>query len=104
MEILPKLLQYKYPFAVAAAVTTVTVSIVLVAPRMLTVLAYFWPLLASTAVLVAVMVAFGGGMSQPEIEMQGTKVGEGLMMDYVGSSVVDGGGRSQHVVEFQRWE
>ncbi|KAL9690989.1 hypothetical protein QQ045_011406 [Rhodiola kirilowii] len=101
MEISPKLLQYKYPFAVAALITTITVSIILVAPRILSVLAYFWPLLASTAVLVAVMLAFRGGMSQPEIEMQGTKLGEGLMMEYVGSSV---GGRSQHVVEFQRLE
>ncbi|GKV48494.1 hypothetical protein SLEP1_g55304 [Rubroshorea leprosula] len=61
------------------------------APRMVDVLAYFWPLLAST---VVEMVGFGG-LSQLATEGHGEKVGEGLLMDYVAAP------RTEHITELQ---
>ncbi|CAL0309132.1 unnamed protein product [Lupinus luteus] len=54
------------------------------APRFMTILAYFWPMFASTVVfLVALIIAFFGGVSKFYIGADhGEKAGEGLL-DYV---------------------
>jgi len=55
------------------------------APRITTILAYFWPLFASTAVLLAAIIAFGGvSKFSTEDHGHGEKAGEGLL-DYVTS-------------------
>ena len=80
-EIQAKIMQYQYHFIITVVVSIILALLFQVAPRFLTVLAYFWPLLVSTAVLLIVMVAFGQ-ISPPSTEIQGEKTGEGLL-DYV---------------------
>ncbi|KAK4785573.1 hypothetical protein SAY86_002262 [Trapa natans] len=65
-----------------AVVGLLLVSLVLYAlPRFVTVLAYFWPLFASTAVFMVVILVFGG-ISQLANDSHGEKAGKGIL-DYV---------------------
>ncbi|ESR63156.1 hypothetical protein CICLE_v10017306mg [Citrus x clementina] len=89
MDITPKLVQYKYQFSVAMVVSLILGLLSYGTPRMLTILAYFWPLLASTTVFLLLIIAFGG-LSQLANEAHGERAGEGLL-DYVA-----GAGRSEH--------
>lgn len=77
-EIQAKLVQYQYHFILTVVVAIILALMFQVAPRFLTVLAYFWPLLVSTAVLLVVMIAFGH-ISPPSTESHGEKTGEGLL-------------------------
>ncbi|TKY53931.1 hypothetical protein E2542_SST18337 [Spatholobus suberectus] len=53
------------------------------APRFMTILAYFWPLFASTTVFLVAIIAFGGvSKFSTEGHGHGEKAGEGLL-DYV---------------------
>lgn len=81
MDIQTKVLQHKDQITVVAAVSVVLSLFVYAAPRFLSILAFFWPLFASTAVLLVAMVAFGGGF-QVGTEVHGVRAGEGIL-DYV---------------------
>ncbi|CAI0460549.1 unnamed protein product [Linum tenue] len=86
MEISEKLLlQYKYHFAAAAVASLFLSLLMYAAPSLLTILAYFLPLLASTTVFLILIMAFGG-VSRLNIgsnhQQHGQGNGEGLL-DYV---------------------
>lgn len=70
-------MEYKFHFMAAITVTVVMVSLVYAAPRILDILAYFWPLFASTAAFLAMAITFGGFQQFSE-----EVTGEGIM-DYV---------------------
>lgn len=74
-------MQYQYHFIITVVVSIILALLFQVAPRFLTILAYFWPLFVSTAVLLMVMIVFGQ-LSPPSTEIHGEKTGEGLL-DYV---------------------
>ncbi|KAL5836469.1 hypothetical protein ACOSQ4_015966 [Xanthoceras sorbifolium] len=96
MDISPKLImQYRYHFSVAIIGLLIIGLLSYAAPRMLTLLAYFWPLFASTAVFLLLIIIFGG-VSQMGIEAHGEKTGEGLL-DYVAA-------RPEHVHDSQKHE
>jgi len=92
MDISEKLQQYRYQIT-KAIVILLSFSLVLYgAPHFLTILAYFWPLFASTTFFLVAIIAFGG-ISKVSIEDHGEKVGEGIL-DYVA-------GRAEHVQDAQ---
>ncbi|WJX27300.1 hypothetical protein P8452_16135 [Trifolium repens] len=63
-------------------------------PYFLSILAYFWPLFASTTVFLVAIIAFGG-VSKFSTETHGEKAGEGLL-DYVA-------GKQEHIQEAQHF-
>ncbi|EOA15763.1 hypothetical protein CARUB_v10006901mg [Capsella rubella] len=77
MEIQAKLMEYRFHFMVAIMVSVIVVSLVYAAPRIVNILAYFWPLFASTAAFLAMAITFGGFQQLSE-----EATGETLM-DYV---------------------
>lgn len=81
MDIRPQLVQYRYHFGIAILLSVVVSLLLYAAPRILTIMSYFWPLFASTTVFVVVIMAFGG-VSQMATEFHGEKAGEGII-DYV---------------------
>ncbi|CAB4308617.1 unnamed protein product [Prunus armeniaca] len=86
MEIPEKLLKFKFHFLFALILCLTLYAITLIAPRFLTILAYFWPLFLSTALFLFAVVVFGK-TTLPVTEPSG----EGLL-DYVA-------GQPEHVVE-----
>ncbi|KAL2341392.1 hypothetical protein Fmac_009332 [Flemingia macrophylla] len=92
MHISEKLLQYRYHITIAV-VASLSLSLLLyAAPYFLAILAYFWPLFASTTVFLVSIIAFGG-VSRFSSEDHGEKAGEGLL-DYVA-------GRTEHTQTLQ---
>ena len=87
MDIQQKLIQYRYHFTIAILASLIIAFLSYVAPRLPTILTYFWPLFASTTVFLVAIIAFGGMAT----EAHGEKVGEGLL-DYVAA-------RPQHTDE-----
>lgn len=83
-------MQYRYQFSAAIVGSLILGLLSYGAPRMVTILAYFWPLLASTTVFLLLITAFGG-FSQLATEAHGKRAGEGLL-DYVA-----GAGRREHI-------
>ena len=81
MNISPQLWQYRYHFGIAILVSLVFSLLLYAAPRILTILGYFWPLLASTTVFLVVIIAFGG-VSKLSTEVHGETQGQGII-DYV---------------------
>ena len=81
MEIKEKLLNYKYHIFFTLVFSLILVSIIVVAPSFLTILAYFCPLLLSTALFLGAVIFFGK-TSLPGPDSSGDKAGEGLL-DYV---------------------
>ncbi|KAJ4725275.1 Transmembrane protein [Melia azedarach] len=79
MEIQEKLLKFKFHIIFALIFFAVLTSLIILAPRFLTILAYFWPLFLSTA-LFLVAVVFFGKTSVPVSDSSSS--GEGLL-DYV---------------------
>ncbi|KAL0835516.1 hypothetical protein YC2023_009807 [Brassica napus] len=77
MEIQTRLMEYKLDFMVAIIVSLLVVSLVYAAPRILDIVAYFWPLFASTAAFLAIAITFGGVQ-----QLSDKATGEGIM-DYV---------------------
>lgn len=77
MEIQARLKEYKLHFMVAIIVSLLVSSLVYLAPRILDILAYFWPLFASTAAFLAVAITCGGFQQLSE-----EATGEGIM-EYV---------------------
>ncbi|ESW19619.1 hypothetical protein PHAVU_006G140400 [Phaseolus vulgaris] len=93
MDISEKLQQYRYHITIAIVVL-LSFSLVLYAtPHFFTILAYFWPLFASTTFFLVAIIAFGG-ISKLPTEDHGEKVGERIL-DYVA-------GRTEHVQEAQK--
>lgn len=82
MEVPEKLLQYRYHITIAIAVSVFFSLVFYAAPRMMTILAYFWPLFASTTVFLIAIIAFGGVSKFSSLESGGEKAGEGFF-DYV---------------------
>ncbi|KAJ4838293.1 hypothetical protein Tsubulata_041622 [Turnera subulata] len=95
MEIQEKLLKYKYHIIFTLTITLLLALLVYLAPRFLTVLAYFWPLFLSTALFLGAVVFFGK-TSLPGTDSPGDKAGEGLL-DYVA-------GQPEQVVESYKSE
>ncbi|XP_052206563.1 uncharacterized protein LOC127810959 [Diospyros lotus] len=58
MEISEKLLKFKFHISIAVAFSLAIGSLIYVAPRFLDVLAYFWPLLLSTALFLVAVIVF----------------------------------------------
>ncbi|KAI3769197.1 hypothetical protein L6452_00297 [Arctium lappa] len=81
MEISEKLLKFKFHILITATLVVFIVSLLYVAPRFLNILAYFWPLLLSTALFLLAVVVFGL-TSPPSAQVSGEKAGEGIL-DYV---------------------
>ncbi|CAD5328114.1 hypothetical protein AtNW77_Chr4g0291811 [Arabidopsis thaliana] len=77
MEIQAKLMEYRFHFMVTIMVSVIVASLVYAAPRILNILAYFWPLFASTAAFLAMAITFGGFQQLSE-EATGER-----LMDYV---------------------
>ncbi|KAI3675815.1 hypothetical protein L1987_85411 [Smallanthus sonchifolius] len=81
MEIPEKLLHFKFHILFAAAFSLITLSLLYISPSFLNILAYFWPLLLSTALFLLTVVVFGL-TSPPGSQVSGEKAGEGIL-DYV---------------------
>ncbi|KAK7363852.1 hypothetical protein VNO77_06011 [Canavalia gladiata] len=96
MDVPKKLLRYRYHISIAVAVSLSLSFLLYTAPRILTILAYFWPLFASTIVLLVAIIAFGG-VSKFSIEGHGEKAG-GELLDYVALA-----GMSEHTEEAQNF-
>ncbi|KAG2239088.1 hypothetical protein Bca52824_089948 [Brassica carinata] len=77
MDIQARLMEYKFHFMVAIIVSVVLSSLLYAAPRILDILAYFWPLFASTAAFLAIAITFGGFQ-----QLSDEATGEGIM-EYV---------------------
>ncbi|KAK7412733.1 hypothetical protein VNO78_04321 [Psophocarpus tetragonolobus] len=92
MDISKKLQQYRYHITIAIVVSLSFSLLLYAAPRFLTIVAYFWPLFASTTVFLVAIIAFGS-VSKLSTEDHGEEAGEGLL-DYVA-------GRAEHTQEAQ---
>jgi len=92
MDLSQKLLKYRYQITIAILIPLVFSLLIYGAPHFLTILAYFWPLFASTTVFLVAIIAFGG-VSKFSTETHGEKAGEGLL-DYVA-------GKPEHTQESQ---
>ncbi|EXB36073.1 hypothetical protein L484_018231 [Morus notabilis] len=80
MEIPEKLIKFKIHILLALLLCVAVSVLILVAPRFLTILAYFWPLLVSTALFLASVLVFGKTTAaSPAVA---DKAGEGLL-DFV---------------------
>lgn len=84
MDVVEKLLQYRYLISIAIAISLSLSLLLYAAPRILSILAYFWPLFASTTVFLISVIAFGGvsKFSETEDFHHGERAGGGLL-DYV---------------------
>ncbi|KAG6641922.1 hypothetical protein CIPAW_09G107600 [Carya illinoinensis] len=81
MDIQEKLMQHRSNVAMTFIVSVVISLLLYASPRLINILTYFWPLFASTAVLLVAIIGFGG-LSQLASETHGYKAGEGII-DYV---------------------
>ena len=77
MEIQARLMEYKFHVMITIIVIVVLSSLVYAAPRILDILAYFWPLFASTAAFLAMAITSGAFQ-----QLSDEATGEGIM-DYV---------------------
>jgi len=96
MDIPERLLQYRHHFAIAITASAVLSLLLYAAPRLVTILAYFWPLLASTAVFLILILVFGGTVTHMATDSHAEKAGEGLL-DYVA-------GQPETVEQSQKYE
>ena len=78
MEIPEKLLKFRFHFLIVLLFSLALFSLILLAPRFLDLLAYFWPLLLSTALVLALVLVFAKTSPLPSSDGPG----EGLL-DYV---------------------
>ncbi|KAM7498991.1 hypothetical protein LguiA_023405 [Lonicera macranthoides] len=85
MEIQQKLLKFKFHILISLTFSLIILSLLYLAPRFLEILAYFWPLLLSTALFLATVVVFGR-TSPPAAEVSGEKAGEDIL-DFVAGQV-----------------
>lgn len=94
MDISEKIVKYRYQISIAILVSLLLSLLLYAAPRFLNILAYFWPLFASTTVFLVSIIAFGG-VSKFSTEGHGEKAGEGLL-NYVA-------GKPEHIQEDQNF-
>ncbi|KAH7859840.1 hypothetical protein Vadar_006096 [Vaccinium darrowii] len=78
MEISTSLVKFKFHILFAAAFSLLVFSLICVAPRFLDVLAYFWPLLVSTALFLLAVVLIAR-TSPPATEAPAEKTAEGIL-------------------------
>ncbi|KAM6552625.1 hypothetical protein CsatB_013387 [Cannabis sativa] len=79
MEIQQKLMRFKFHILITLILFTLITTLILIAPKFLTILAYFWPLLLSTALFLIAVLVFAKTSLPPATS---DKTGEGLL-DYV---------------------
>ncbi|KAJ6756784.1 TRANSMEMBRANE PROTEIN [Salix purpurea] len=60
MDIPERVLQYRFHLAAAIAASLVLSLLLYASPGLITIVAYFWPLFASTAVFLMLIIVFGG--------------------------------------------
>lgn len=94
MDIPPQLLQYRYHFAIAISVSVILSLFLYAAPRFGSILAYFWPLFASTTLFVVAIVILSG-VSLLAVEDHGEKAGEDIV-DYVAGQPEQSGTTANH--------
>ncbi|RZC51728.1 hypothetical protein C5167_020154 [Papaver somniferum] len=96
MEIPEKLMKLKYYIIFSSLISLLFLSLVLLAPRFLTIVSYFWPLFVSTALFLFTVVFFAkvsplSTSSENEDDQSllscAEKAGEGLL-DYVAAPQV----------------
>ncbi|WCJ33082.1 hypothetical protein M5689_014465 [Euphorbia peplus] len=76
-----KLMKHKFNLTITLFIAAIVVTLIYLAPRLVTILAYFWPLFLSTALFLATVVLFGK-TSVPNAEASALDAGAGLL-DYV---------------------
>ncbi|XP_034678119.1 procyclic form-specific polypeptide B1-alpha-like [Vitis riparia] len=81
MEISEKLLKFKFPILFAFVLFLLISCLFILAPSFVTIIAYFWPLLLSTALFLVAVLVFAR-TSPPDIDSSVDKAGEGLL-DFV---------------------
>ncbi|KAL2927808.1 ABC transporter G family member 5 [Bienertia sinuspersici] len=81
MEIPEQLMKFKFHLIFGVLFSASIYAMISISPRFIDLLAYFWPLLASTALFLAVVVVFSR-VSPPATDVPGEKAAEGLL-DYV---------------------
>ncbi|KAM0063819.1 hypothetical protein Hdeb2414_s0003g00095391 [Helianthus debilis subsp. tardiflorus] len=81
MKIPENLIKFKFQILLATTFSLIILSLLYIAPSFLHILAYFWPLLLSTALFLVTVVVFGL-TSPPGAQVSGQKAGEGIL-DYV---------------------
>ncbi|RDX71417.1 hypothetical protein CR513_49244, partial [Mucuna pruriens] len=83
MEIPEKVLKFRFHFLGALLFCLTLFSLILMAPRFITLLAYFWPLFLSTAVVLALVFFFAKTSPLPSADATSFhNAGQGLL-DYV---------------------
>ncbi|KAL2339273.1 hypothetical protein Fmac_013719 [Flemingia macrophylla] len=83
MDLQKMVVQYRYHITIAIAFSLSFSLLLYAAPRFMSILAYFWPLFASTTVFLVAILAFGGvSKFSAEGHEHGEKAGEELL-DYV---------------------
>ncbi|KAG4161761.1 hypothetical protein ERO13_D01G076300v2 [Gossypium hirsutum] len=84
MEITEKLLKLKYPIIVILTLSLTLSALIIFAPSFLTILAYFWPLLLSTALFLVAVIFFGKTSAHTAASDSdpADKAGE-VLLDYV---------------------
>ncbi|CAJ1971506.1 unnamed protein product [Sphenostylis stenocarpa] len=83
MEIPEKVLKFRYHFLGALLFCLTLFSLTLMAPRFITLLAYFWPLFLSTALFLALVSFFAKTSPLPSSDATSFhSAGQGLL-DYV---------------------
>ncbi|KAK1440258.1 hypothetical protein QVD17_06083 [Tagetes erecta] len=81
MEIPENLIKFKYHIFFTFLFFLISLSLLYIAPSFINILAYFWPLLLSTALFLITVLVFGL-TSPPGANVSGEKAGEGIL-DYV---------------------
>lgn len=81
IEVSTQIIQHRYHIVMAVGGFLLLSLMLYAAPRFVTILAYFGPLFASTAVFLVAIIVFGG-IAQLANESHGEKAGRGFL-DYV---------------------
>lgn len=81
MEIPKNLIKFKFHILFITFFILIIFTLLYIAPSFINILAYFWPLLLSTALFLITVVVFGL-TSPPGAHVSGEKAGEGIL-DYV---------------------
>ncbi|KAL9230008.1 hypothetical protein vseg_005410 [Gypsophila vaccaria] len=89
MEIKEKLMKYKVHAIVGVIIMVLTYGVVIISPKFVDLVGFFWPLLASTALFLGVVLVFSRVAPQATDGL-GEKTGEGLL-DYVAGPPEDFG-------------
>lgn len=84
MEIPERIMKFKFYIISASLISLLFLSLLLLAPRFVTILSYFWPLFVSTALFLFAVVFFArvSPLNSETSTLSCEKAGEGLL-DYV---------------------